>query len=72
MSASRSEIIADINAQRRTIREHIEKYEKFKSNGDHTSSAESTIQDAQRMIADYMGKKNANGIDSDPVDHWRP
>lgn len=62
MSDSRKELIDKINAQRKTIREHIEKYKKFKKDGDYTSSAEKTIDNCQSTIQSLKSKDNS--IDS--------
>lgn len=67
MSKSRADRIAIINAQRSTISEHVDKYNKFKSDGDYTSSATKTIKNSQRIIGD-----NNDGIDPSWEDTWQP
>jgi hypothetical protein len=71
MADSRQDLITKINAQRATIRDHIAKYEKFKKNGDHTSSATSTISNCQSIIRNLRAKDKS--IDASPSeDDWRP
>ncbi len=59
MSQSRRELMDKIDSQRATVREHVEKYNRFKANGDYTSSAESTISRAQSTIRDLKSKDSS-------------
>lgn len=67
---SRSDLIVKIEAQRKTIREHIVKYNKFKKEGSPTSTAETTIINSQNIIKNLI--KKANGIPVGPEDSWAP
>ena len=62
MSDSRKDLITKIEAQRATVRLHVQKYNKFKENGDYTSSAEVTIDNAQKIIKSLLAKDKS--IDS--------
>jgi hypothetical protein len=59
MSQSRRELMDKIDSQRATIRLHVDKYVQFRKNGDHTSSAESTISRAQSTIRDLKSKDSS-------------
>jgi hypothetical protein len=67
---SRSDIIVKIEAQRKTIREHIAKYNKFKAEGSPTSTATTTISNSQAIIRKLIGK--ASGIPPSYEDSWVP
>lgn len=67
MGKSRADRIKIVEAQRNTIRVHVEKYKGFKDNGDYTSSATTTIENSQNIIL-----KNNEGIDSSWEDSWQP
>ena len=56
MADSRKDLMVKISAQRATIREHVDKYKKFKKNGDHTSTAETTIKNSQAIIKNLKAK----------------
>lgn len=71
MTTNRQEILNKIEAQRNTIRVHIDKYEKFKENGDYTSSATTTIQNCQNTIKSLKNKASFN-IDDSYEDSWTP
>ena len=59
MSDSRRDLMEKIDAQRATIRLHVEKYKKFKKIGDYTSTAETTIKNAQSVIRSLKAKERS-------------
>jgi hypothetical protein len=59
MSQSRRELMDKIDSQRATIRLHIDKYVKFRKNGDPTSTAEDTISRAQSTIRNLKAKDSS-------------
>jgi hypothetical protein len=67
---SRKDIITKIESQRKTIREHIVKYNKFKAEGSYTSTAETTIKNSQATIKNLITK--ASGIPASSEDSWTP
>ena len=70
MSDSRKDLISKIDAQRSTIRLHVEKYKKFKKNGDYTSTAETTIKNAQSVIRSLKAKdRSIDGNWEDDCDY---
>lgn len=70
MSDSRRELIDKIDAQRKTIRTHIDKYVKFKANGDFTTTAETTIGNSQSNIKSLISKDKS--IKASWEDSWEP
>ena len=70
MADSRAELIEKIDSQRETIREHIEKYNRFKRNGDPTSTAVRTIANSQALIRQYRSKDRSIGASDE--DTWEP
>ena len=67
MSDSRADLIAKIESQRATVRLHVQKYKQFKKNGDYTSTAETTISNAQSVIRSL--KSRDRSIDSNWEDN---
>ncbi|TQK49894.1 hypothetical protein FBY35_0177 [Streptomyces sp. SLBN-118] len=61
-----------VEGQRKAIREHIEKYKRFKAANDDGAArtATSTIENAQSHIEKLRRRKPS--IASDPLDSWRP
>ena len=70
MADSRQDLINKIDSQRSTIQVHVDKYEKFKANGDYTSSATKTIANSQALIQEFLLKDKS--IDSSWEDTWSP
>lgn len=70
MADSRGDLITKIEAQRETIREHIDKYNRFKRNGNPTSTAVTTIENSQALIRQYRSKDRSIGPND--VDSWEP
>jgi len=57
-----------VDSHRATIRDHIEKYNRYE--GSEKDTALSTIQNAQRQIRDIMRHKPS--ISSSSEDNWSP
>ncbi len=65
----RQDILWKIEAQRRTIREHIPKY--YNDPPNHRNFALRTIQIAQDQIRHLKSRANFS-VGYDPIDDWRP
>ena len=70
MGLSRSEAIEKINAQRASIKEHIEKYNRYSIEYEKKFALD-TISRCQSNIADLKRRCDSN-IDSSYEDTWRP
>ena len=70
MGKKRSEVIPKIEAQRASIREHIDKYERYPNERDKQFALD-TIPRCQERIASLKYSCNVS-IDSSWEDNWTP